>query len=48
LGQESTGSSSDRLDQYATEAREEMKTWMSEEEIEALFGGDELIDFMYF
>lgn len=26
------------LDQYATEAREEMKTWMSEEEIEALLG----------
>jgi hypothetical protein len=26
------------LDRYATEAREEMKTWMSEEEIEALLG----------
>lgn len=26
------------LDQYATEAREEMKTWMSDEEIEALLG----------
>ena len=26
------------LDQYATEAREEMKAWMSEEEIEALLG----------
>lgn len=26
------------LDQYATEAREKMKTWMSEEEIEALLG----------
>lgn len=26
------------LDQYATEAREEMKTWMSEEEIETLLG----------
>jgi hypothetical protein len=26
------------LDQYATEAREEMMTWMSEEEIEALLG----------
>ena len=26
------------LDRYATEAREEMKNWMSEEEIEALLG----------
>ena len=26
------------LDRYATEAKEEMKTWMSEEEIEALLG----------
>jgi hypothetical protein len=26
------------LDRYAIEAREEMKTWMSQEEIEALLG----------